>query len=130
MSELSGGPHVTEEMVEAALRACESSSVLRANSGPGKVMRKSLEAALSVSSAGGRVEELEAENAKLREEKKEWQWALAELQRLQGMWCGRLLVGQGDDTYDPICVLPSGHTGICMSEDALQALSGEGRVDG
>jgi hypothetical protein len=27
--------------------------------------------------------------------------------------CGRLLVGQGDDTYDPVCVLPPNHTGAC-----------------
>lgn len=30
--------------------------------------------------------------------------------------CGRLLVGQGDDTYDPMCVLPAGHAGICKPE--------------
>lgn len=30
----------------------------------------------------------------------------------EGM-CGRLLVGQGDDTYDPLCVLPAGHDGLC-----------------
>jgi hypothetical protein len=27
--------------------------------------------------------------------------------------CGRLLVGQGSDTYDPLCVLPVGHEGVC-----------------
>lgn len=27
--------------------------------------------------------------------------------------CGRLLVGQGDDTYDPLCRLPLGHEGPC-----------------
>lgn len=27
--------------------------------------------------------------------------------------CGRLLVGRGDDTYDPKCVLPAGHGGSC-----------------
>lgn len=31
--------------------------------------------------------------------------------------CGRLLVGQGSDTYDPLCVLPAGHVGICEPED-------------
>lgn len=28
--------------------------------------------------------------------------------------CGRLLVGLGDDTYDPECVLPTGHGGPCQ----------------
>ena len=32
--------------------------------------------------------------------------------------CGRLLVGQGDDTYDPICWLPKGHEGICRPAPA------------
>lgn len=27
--------------------------------------------------------------------------------------CGRLLVGQGDDTYDPLCVLKPGHDDVC-----------------
>jgi hypothetical protein len=27
--------------------------------------------------------------------------------------CGRLLVGQGDDTYDPCCGLPERHDGAC-----------------
>ena len=27
--------------------------------------------------------------------------------------CGRLLVGQGDDTSDPLCLLPVGHVGLC-----------------
>jgi hypothetical protein len=27
--------------------------------------------------------------------------------------CGRLLVGQGDDTYDPVCLRPLGHEGPC-----------------
>lgn len=27
--------------------------------------------------------------------------------------CGRLLVGQGDDTYDPCCGLPERHDGPC-----------------
>jgi hypothetical protein len=30
--------------------------------------------------------------------------------------CGRLLVGQGGDTWDPLCVLPKGHTGRCRPE--------------
>lgn len=29
--------------------------------------------------------------------------------------CTRLLVGQGDDTYDPECVLPRGHSGSCRA---------------
>lgn len=27
--------------------------------------------------------------------------------------CGRLLIGQGSDTSDPLCTLPSGHSGRC-----------------
>lgn len=27
--------------------------------------------------------------------------------------CGRVLVGQGGDTFDPTCVLPTGHGGLC-----------------
>lgn len=27
--------------------------------------------------------------------------------------CGRLLVGAGSDTYDPVCILNPGHRGIC-----------------
>ncbi len=27
--------------------------------------------------------------------------------------CGRLLVGRGGDTWDPRCVLPAGHEGLC-----------------
>lgn len=30
--------------------------------------------------------------------------------------CGRLLVGQGDDTYDPECVRPAGHLPPCRPE--------------
>jgi hypothetical protein len=30
--------------------------------------------------------------------------------------CGRLLVGQGDDTYDPECVLPVNHVGLCRKD--------------
>lgn len=29
--------------------------------------------------------------------------------------CGRLLVGQGGDTWDPVCTLPTGHSGSCLS---------------
>jgi hypothetical protein len=32
--------------------------------------------------------------------------------------CGRLLVGQGDDTYDPLCQLPKGHAGSCSAKGA------------
>lgn len=35
----------------------------------------------------------------------------------EGETCGRLLVGRGDDTYDPECVLPRGHKGSCEPED-------------
>jgi hypothetical protein len=27
--------------------------------------------------------------------------------------CGRLLVGQGEATWDPSCALPVGHEGLC-----------------
>lgn len=27
--------------------------------------------------------------------------------------CGRVLVGRGDDTWDPTCTLPAGHVGPC-----------------
>lgn len=27
--------------------------------------------------------------------------------------CGRLLVGQGSDTYDPMCTRSRGHEGVC-----------------
>jgi hypothetical protein len=33
--------------------------------------------------------------------------------------CGRLLVGQGDDTYDPMCARPAGHQGRCMPKDEV-----------
>lgn len=36
--------------------------------------------------------------------------------------CGRLLVGQGDDTYDPTCVRPEGHDGLCKPEPHPSAL--------
>lgn len=39
--------------------------------------------------------------------------------------CGRLLVGQGDDTYDPMCVLPIGHYGTCHPH--VHSLKGETR---
>ena len=28
--------------------------------------------------------------------------------------CERLLVGRGDDTYDPVCGLPRGHADVCV----------------
>ena len=28
--------------------------------------------------------------------------------------CGRLLVGQGTDTWDPECTLPARHAGLCQ----------------
>jgi NTP pyrophosphatase (non-canonical NTP hydrolase) len=28
--------------------------------------------------------------------------------------CGRVLVGQGTDTYDPLCIRPAGHPGVCQ----------------
>jgi hypothetical protein len=28
--------------------------------------------------------------------------------------CGRVLVGRGSDTFDPCCVLPAGHEGMCQ----------------
>ena len=34
--------------------------------------------------------------------------------------CGRLLVGQGGDTYDPLCVLPRGHSGRCLPDPELE----------
>lgn len=33
--------------------------------------------------------------------------------------CGRIMVGSGPDTYDPICELPEGHTGACKSTSAI-----------
>lgn len=35
------------------------------------------------------------------------------------MYCGRTLIGSGDDTYDPVCELPSGHDGRCRSSSAI-----------
>lgn len=37
----------------------------------------------------------------------------ASAEATQRRTCGRLLVGQGDDTYDPECVLPAGHEPPC-----------------
>ena len=34
-------------------------------------------------------------------------------------WCGRVMVGSGTDTYDPICQLPKGHDGSCKSTAAI-----------
>lgn len=28
--------------------------------------------------------------------------------------CGCVLVGQGTDTYDPLCIRPAGHPGVCQ----------------
>jgi hypothetical protein len=39
----------------------------------------------------------------------------AERLREPGAVCGRLLVGQGGDTWDPVCVRPVGHTGVCKA---------------
>jgi hypothetical protein len=33
--------------------------------------------------------------------------------------CGRMMVGSGGDTYDPICELPTGHDGRCRSSSAI-----------
>lgn len=33
-----------------------------------------------------------------------------------GRDCGRLLVGQGGDSWDPRCVLPAGHAGACRAD--------------
>lgn len=30
------------------------------------------------------------------------------------MACGRVLVGRGTDTYDPLCIRPAGHPGVCQ----------------
>lgn len=32
--------------------------------------------------------------------------------------CGRIMVGSGDDTYDPTCDLTAGHPGACKSYSA------------
>lgn len=32
--------------------------------------------------------------------------------------CGRIMVGSGNDTYDPICELHAGHDGFCKSTAA------------
>jgi hypothetical protein len=32
--------------------------------------------------------------------------------------CGRIMVGSGTDTYDPVCELPEGHRGSCKSSAA------------
>jgi hypothetical protein len=33
--------------------------------------------------------------------------------------CGRIMVGSGTDTYDPLCELPAGHGGMCKSTAAV-----------
>ena len=35
--------------------------------------------------------------------------------------CNRLLVGRGTDTYDPLCALPEGHSGRCLTEEEARA---------
>lgn len=35
--------------------------------------------------------------------------------------CGRVMVGLGGDTFDPVCELPGGHEGVCKSTDAVDA---------
>jgi hypothetical protein len=35
--------------------------------------------------------------------------------------CGRLLVGQGDDTSDPTCPLPAHHRGTCVAPSDIRA---------
>lgn len=35
--------------------------------------------------------------------------------------CGRLLIGQGSDTYDPLCVRPPGHDGLCKPREDLMS---------
>lgn len=51
----------------------------------------------------------------------------AEEPRHQGIWkrveedsetCNKVLVGQGDDSWDPMCGLPAGHKGPCSAYDA------------
>lgn len=34
--------------------------------------------------------------------------------------CNVLLLGRGDDTYDPLCARPAGHPGRCMTEKELR----------
>lgn len=41
-------------------------------------------------------------------------------------YCGRLLVGLGDDTYDLVCVRDRGHEGVCRP--ACDLCDGEGEV--
>lgn len=38
---------------------------------------------------------------------------------ITGPLCGRIMVGAGGDTYDPLCVLPDGHRGDCKSPSAI-----------
>jgi hypothetical protein len=38
--------------------------------------------------------------------------------------CDRLLVGQGTDVWDPLCVLDAGHTGVC--KPACEQCEGDG----
>lgn len=34
--------------------------------------------------------------------------------------CGRLLVGRGGDTWDPVCTLPAGHKEPCDNPEAIR----------
>jgi hypothetical protein len=46
--------------------------------------------------------------------------------------CGRLLVGQGTDTWDPLCALPRGHEGPCRpgADGAFRDSQAQGENDG
>lgn len=37
----------------------------------------------------------------------------------EGDLCGRLMLGSGPDSYDPVCELAEGHDGACMSTAAI-----------
>jgi hypothetical protein len=39
--------------------------------------------------------------------------------------CNRLLVGQGDETYDPCCMLDAGHDGPCNKYFGTEARGDE-----
>ena len=39
--------------------------------------------------------------------------------------CGRLLVGRGSDTFDPRCVKPPGHEGLCLGAKGEDVMAGE-----
>lgn len=42
-----------------------------------------------------------------------------EILAITGPLCGRIMIGSGGDTYDPICVLPDRHRGACRSASAI-----------